>query len=194
MRPCPFVRVLRNFTFTLALGAFAVAPSNASTIWDWAYSGSGITANGTFTTADTPNEIGGYLITGITGTRNGVAITGLQPAGTPIPGNEPFNVDNLVFLGPGPQLTSGGFGYSMADGTYSNPFYAGFLPTPGYLEFFSVPPFTPGMPGPEDTELPIGFSAAPVTTGEPATVGLVLCILAVLSLPVLSRSLVPRSG
>ncbi|MEH1887196.1 hypothetical protein [Nostoc sp. 'Peltigera membranacea cyanobiont' 232] len=62
--------------------------------WNWNYSGTGIAANGTFTTNNTPNDLGFYLISGITGTRNGETITGLQPAGTPIPGNEPFNVDN----------------------------------------------------------------------------------------------------
>ena len=184
MHPSSFVAVLRNLGFTigaLACIVFAAVPANASTIWNWNYSGSGITAGGTLTTMDTPNEMGGYLITAITGTRNGIAITGLQPVGTPIPGNEPFDVDNLVFLGPGPQLKTGGFGFSIADGTYSNPFYADFLPTPTYLEFFSAPPFTPGTPGPEDTELPIDFSASPVVTPEPASGLLVAGILAAMA-------------
>src|SRR4051812_39242416 len=54
---------------------------------------------GTFTTVDTPDSAGFYLITGITGVRNGQTISGLQPVGTPIPGNEPFDVDNLVRTG-----------------------------------------------------------------------------------------------
>ena len=105
-------------------------------------------------------------ITGITGTRNGQSITGLQVTGTSIPGNEPFVVDNLVFLGPGPQMTSDGFGFSIADGSYSNPFYADFLSTPGYLEFFSTPPTF--------SEPPITFSAIPVSTPEPSAAALVL--------------------
>src|ERR1700757_2587464 len=42
---------------------------------------------------------GGYHITGITGSRNGVAITRLEPAGEAIPGNPGFPVDNLVTAG-----------------------------------------------------------------------------------------------
>jgi hypothetical protein len=101
-------------------------------------------------------------------------ITGLQAPGTSIPGNEPFTVDDLVFLGPGPQLTSHGFGFSLSDGTYSNPFYADFLPTPEYLEFFSIP-------GVAHTELPVAFSATPVTTPEPATFGLAFGVLVAVS-------------
>ena len=131
-------------------------PAHASRIWDWSYSGTGIAASGTFTTTDTANGSGYYQIVGITGSRNGDAITGLQPTGTPIPGNEPYAVDNLVSLS-GPQLTVDGFGFSTAAGDFANPFYANFLPSPGYLEFFSAPPFMPII-GPEDSELPVVFS------------------------------------
>ena len=161
------------------MAAFAVitltaVPAHASIVWNWDYSTSGISASGTLTTVEGPDSNGGYLITGIAGTRNGETITGLQPAGTSIPGNEPFVVDDLVFLGPGPQLTNEGFGFSTSGGNFSNPFYGDFLPTPGYLEFFSSTPFTPGMPGLEDSELPIQFSATPVSTPEPTTSALVL--------------------
>jgi hypothetical protein len=170
------------FAARFALAGFAIValnivPASASILWHWNYSGSEtgseISASGTFATLGSPNGDGGYLITSITGTRNGKTITGLQAPGTSIPGNEPFTVDNLVFLGPGPQLTSHGFGFSISDGTFSNPFYADFLPTPAYLEFFSTPPFTGGH-----TELPVQFSAAPVPVPEPATSGLVLGALA----------------
>ncbi len=39
---------------------------------------------------------------------------------------------------------------------------------PTYLEFFSAPPFVSGVTGPEDSELPIGFSATPTPIPEPA--------------------------
>ncbi|MEH1853987.1 MAG: PEP-CTERM sorting domain-containing protein [Nostoc sp.] len=138
--------------------------------WNWNYSGTGIAANGTLTTNDTPNDLGFYLISGITGTRNGETITGLQPAGTPIPGNEPFNVDNLISLNT-QQLTGDGFGYSTSGGNYSNPFFASFLPTPGYLEVFSAPPIIPGFEnlGLEDSQLPISFSASIITIPEPTS-------------------------
>jgi hypothetical protein len=156
-----FVRCHFRFVLTAIAGAVLTSiPASASRLWDWHYTASGITASGTFTTLDRPNTDGGYLITQIRGTRNGFAITGLQRPGTWIPGNEPYVVDDLVFPGPGPQLTSHGFGFSISGGTYSNPFYADFLPTPGYLEFFSTPPSG-------HTELPIQFSATPIP--EPAT-------------------------
>ena len=154
----------------IGIAAFAV-PVQASTLWSWNYAGAGITANGTFTTLDSPDAQGGYLITAITGTRNGKAIVALQPTGTWIPGNEPYAVDNLVFVGPGPQLTKAGFGFALADGTYSNPFYADFLPTPGYLEFYSMPDSD------SSTELAVNFSATPVSTPEPATFALLLLSL-----------------
>ncbi len=154
----------------LALIAFmaTTGQSRAALIWNWNYSGTGISAAGTFTTVDTADALGFYKITAITGTRNGIAITGLQPAGTPIPGNEPFAVDNLIRLS-GHQLTGDGFGYSTAAGTYVSPFFADFLTVPGYLEVFSAPPIVSGSDnfGPEDSELPVVFSATPVP--EPAT-------------------------
>ena len=45
-----------------------------------------------------------------------------------------------------------------ADGNFANTFFASFLSPATYLEFFSAPPFTPVI-GPEDSELPVGFSA-----------------------------------
>lgn len=142
---------------------FATLQPAYALVWTWSYFGTGINANGTFTTNDTPDLLGFYQILGITGTRNGEIITGLQTAGTPIPGNEPFNVDNLISLN-SQQLTGEGFGYSTANGNYVSPFFASFLPTPGYLEVFSAPPLTPGFEnlGPEDSELPITFSASPI--------------------------------
>jgi hypothetical protein len=136
--------------------------------WNWNYSGTGLNASGTLITDNTPDSLGFYLITGITGTRNGETITGLQPTGTPIPGNEPFLVDNLINLNL-PQLTGDGFGYSTSGGNFVSPFFANFLPTPSYLEVFSAPPFIPGFEnlGPEDSELPISFSAMLIGVPEP---------------------------
>ncbi len=150
----------------LVLGATTL-PIYASTLWTWDYSTSQAMASGTFITASSPDASGGYLILGITGTRNGQVIDHLQAPGTSIPGNQPYTVDDLVYLGPGPQLTSHGFGFSLADGTSSNPFFADFLSTPGYLEFFS-------SPDTGHTELDATFSATPVMTPEPAPSALVL--------------------
>ncbi len=169
MRSFGLVRSRLPLRFAIATSfvmTIATVSSTASTVWNWEFSNSGVTANGTFTTAENPDSNGGYLIEAITGTRNGQTITGLQSPGTSIPGNEPYVVDDLVFLGPGPQLTGDGFGFSTAGGSYSNPFYADFLSTPGYLEFFSTPP--------THSELPVVFSATLVLTPEPATTTLVV--------------------
>ncbi|MHC5598577.1 MAG: PEP-CTERM sorting domain-containing protein [Nostoc sp.] len=177
-------------------GLFFGTMQTASALsWNWNYSGTGIAANGTFTTNDTPNDLGFYLITGINGTRNGETITGLQPAGTPVPGNEPFNVDNLISLNT-QQLTGDGFGYSTSGGSYSSPFFASFLPTPTYLEVFSAPPFIPGSEnlGLEDSELPISFSATIITVPEPTSI-LSLLFLGTLGAPsVLKRYKLSKSS
>ena len=165
---------------TVAALTATATPATALT-WNWSYSGAGIMAGGTFTTVDTPDGSGFYLITGIAGVRNDAVILGLQPTGTPIPGNEPFSVDNLVRL-ESPQLTVHGFGYAIAAGTFSNPFFADFQQPPEYLEFFSAPPLTPGVKGPEDSELPIRFSATLAPVPQTATWALLLAGLGMFGL------------
>ena len=135
----------------------ASSPDHSALLWRWSYAADGIFAHGVLTTTAMANAEGFYRITDISGERNGEAIVGLQPAGTAIPGNEPFAVDNLISAD-GPHLTANGFGYALGDGTFANPFFADFLVPAGYLEFFSAPPFGPGI-GPEDSELPVDFAA-----------------------------------
>ena len=90
------------------------------------------------TTDAAPDAHGFYQITGITGTANGGAITGLQTAGTAIPGNGGYAVDNLVGTTE-PQLTMHGFGFSVSNGEYHNPFHA-----TDYLDYISRPPYADG--------------------------------------------------
>ncbi len=139
-------------------------PAEASLLWNWSYSGTGVSASGTFRTNDAPDEAGFYQIVAITGAENGVTITGLQPKGTAIPGNEPYAVDKLVSAAE-PHLTMHGFGFSLANGSYANPFYNGSI----YYEYLSVPPYVNGS-GPEK---PISFSAAIVP--EPRRSGTHAC-------------------
>jgi hypothetical protein len=139
-------------------GVFGRAQPAEATLWNWSYTGGGFAASGTITTSDTPNADGFFSITGISGSRNGEAIVSLQPTGTAIPGNEGFPVDNLLTTET-PQLTSSGFGYQLADGTFGNVFFADFLSPQTYLEFFSDPALG------THTELPITFDA---TVPEPA--------------------------
>ena len=82
-----------------------------------------------------------------------------------------------MFAGPGPHLPKAGFGFALAGGSYSNPFYADFLPTPGYLEFYSMPDSD------SSTELAVAFSATLVSTPEPATFALLLLSLPLCYIP-----------
>lgn len=147
----------------VCFATLALSPAVQAATWSWDYGAVGIAAGGTFTTTDTPDSDGFYTITAITGSRNGVAITGLEPAGSAIPGNDPYAVDNLVSID-GPQLTWNGFGYALADGNWANPFSDGSVA----WEYLSVPPYLEGA----GQEVAVSFSA--VAVDEPATVMLTL--------------------
>ena len=104
-----------------------------------------------------------YGGTGVSASGTGVAITGLQPTGSAIAGNEPYAVDNLVSAAE-PHLTKHGFGFSLANHNYANPFYNG----SSYYEYLSVPPYTNGA-GPER---PVLFST--VIVPEPSAASVML--------------------
>lgn len=122
----------------LLTGAALIAQRAEAMEWRWSYQGEGVAASGAFTTNDTPNADGFYEITSIKGEANGVAITGLQPPGTSIPGNDGYPVDNLVRT-EAPQLSLHGFAYALANGTYANPFYGAHFAKPDTYAFFSDP-------------------------------------------------------
>ena len=127
-----------KLALSLVISAALIAQSAEALEWRWSYQGEGVAASGAFTTKDTPNADGFYEITAIKGEANGVAITGLQPAGTSIPGNDGYPVDNFVRTD-APQLTLHGFGYALANGTYATPFYGAHFAKPDYYAFFSDP-------------------------------------------------------
>jgi hypothetical protein len=152
------MRTFLSLCFLSALVLAFVCPAEAARLWQWHYRGDGFTASGTFTTDDIADSAGFYRITGITGSRNGLAITGLQRAGTAIPGNEPYAVDNLIRAGK-PQLTGDGFGFALADGTFTNVFFGGSQGRKAYMEFLAIPD---GMSGADDarhSESPVAFGA-----------------------------------
>jgi PEP-CTERM motif len=160
-RRIPFVRIC---VLTCACIA-TMGPAHADSTWVWNYSGTGVTAGGTFSTTDVPNADGFYQIISITGSRNGDTITGLFPTGFAIPGNEPFAVDNLIRIDEPGQITVEGFGYSLASGGYANPYYADFLSPPSYSEVFTH--------GATFSETAVSaFNASPVP--EPAAFALLL--------------------
>lgn len=177
------MRYWARLAVVTGLLAVTAGAAHASLLWNWSYTGAGIGASGTFATADTADAQGFYAINQITGQRNGVAITGLAPAGVPVPGNAPFGIDNLV-ASAGPFLTASGIGFSMADGSYVNLYYADFLSTPAPVEFRSVAPFVNGSPGPEDSELSVSFRASLANrpVDEPAALALAAAALLALRL------------
>ncbi|MGB3514714.1 MAG: PEP-CTERM sorting domain-containing protein [Microcoleaceae cyanobacterium] len=174
---------------------FGKIQAASALMWNWNYSGTGIEASGNLTTNDTPDNLGFYLITGITGMRNDETITGLPTTGTSIPGNEPFEVDNLISLNP-QQLTSDGLGYFTSEGNFVNMFFASFLQPPGYFEIFSAPPFIPGFEnfGPEDSELPVSFSATLITVPEPTSTLSLLALGTLGAASTLKRKLKPSKS
>lgn len=140
------------------------AQQASATIWNWSYSGSAITADGSILTSDVPNTDGYYQILSITGNRNGDAIVGLYPTGSAIPGNEPYAIDNLIRISGLGQITLEGFGYSLASGAHANPYFADFLSPPTYSEVFT-----------QDStfsEQAISFNATPVP--EPSAIALIV--------------------
>lgn len=132
----------RAWAFVLCMGLsvfrMGLGDAEASMQWRWTCEGDEFSAKGMFTTADEPNADGYYPITAVSGEANGAAITGLQPARTAIPGNEGWPVDNLVRERE-PQLSPGGFGFSLADGSYANPFFGARFEPPGFLVVISAP-------------------------------------------------------
>ena len=77
---------MRRLVIAAAILLIHGRPAEALLDWNWRYSGIGVSASGTFTTNDAPDGAGFYRIVWITGADNGLAITGLQPTGTAIPG------------------------------------------------------------------------------------------------------------
>jgi hypothetical protein len=76
---------MKKIQLTIIAAALIMAVQAQAALWDFSYSGAGIIASGTLTTSDilTPNigglGVSGYEITGISGVRNTLAITGLNP-------------------------------------------------------------------------------------------------------------------
>lgn len=72
--------VKRVSTLVLAGAALVAAGvAHADTTWNWSYTGDGVTASGTFTTAGT--ALAAEDILSFSGTRNGATIVGLVPLG-----------------------------------------------------------------------------------------------------------------
>lgn len=145
----------------VAVGGLVSLSSAQAETWAFSYSGSSVTASGTFTTAGPALSLENIL--SITGVRNGVAITGLVPVGV----DTNFIYDNQFTIG-SPNLTEGGFLYSLAGGGLNTNVY--FFEGDYYEVFVTAA----GAP----VETPISWSVTAVP--EPATVLSMLAGLGVL--------------
>lgn len=127
-------------TIISAIGAsiFFSVPAFAQQLWCWDFTGAGISAAGTFVTGSSVDADGYHPITAITGHANSATVIALQPAGTSIPGNSGYPVDNLV-RATAPQLTKHGLGFLTSDGTYHNLFHL-----EQYRDYVSRPPYEDG--------------------------------------------------
>jgi hypothetical protein len=141
-----FLRVTTQRTALVLAGAALIQAGSARALmWEWSFDApdsppyGAVAATGRLRTGDTPDGNGFFTILDASGQRNGVAITGLQGAGSSIPGNAGYFSDNLVRLGTEP-LTKNGFNVSYADGSFSNFFTATFLSPVVDMDFHSVPP------------------------------------------------------
>jgi len=115
----------------ISVAALLSCPAAFADTFNFSFSGSGFMGSGTFTATETSPTSGQYLITNVTGTTNGVTISGLLAPGV-YPGptsGDPAN-DNLLFvpLVNGGALDINGFSWATADGTDWNLYYY----DPGY--------------------------------------------------------------
>ncbi len=85
-------------------------PAAQAAVWDFSYSGGGYSASGVFTTGNTGSP---YTVTGITGTADGYAITGLTSYGA---------ADQLLYYPPtgGFYADNAGISFENADGVQYN--------------------------------------------------------------------------
>src|SRR5258708_38575904 len=102
-----YMKRLSVVLFSLMLTALTSTSAYANSIFDFTFSGGEISASGQFTAIST--GVGTYLITGVSGTTNGVAITGVLPP-------KSYGGNDNVLQDPGPVPDSFGIGYSLANG------------------------------------------------------------------------------
>jgi hypothetical protein len=129
---------MRGWTGAVGAVLLAASASANASLWEFDYTnGSTLDVDGTLTTSDTLSD-GGYLVTAISGERNGTdAIVALIPP----PTFESFGFDNLLLPGPLSFLDAGGIAFTTASGGAFNicatlPAYPGFsCGTSGYTEF-----------------------------------------------------------
>lgn len=143
----------------------AAGAARADTLWNWSYSGDGVTASGTFTTAGTalvPEDILSF-----TGTRNGTAILGLVP----LDSDSNFIYDNQ-FTSVAPYFSEPGILYDIGGGTAGSHINIYWDSADGLIHDLQVDPTESFV---IDTVVTFSVSAVP----EPATYAVMALGLAV---------------
>ena len=113
---------MRIAVTTLALvSTLAVAASARADVFDFSYSGSGVTASGVITT--TAPVDGVYTVTDISGTRNNVQITGLST----------FDGADDLLSTTSPYVDFNGIAFTTADNTAYDLYLSPFSGTDGHL-------------------------------------------------------------
>ncbi len=116
---------MKKSLFTVAavlLLTTATAPALAAQMIDLSFNGEGVAAMATLTISDDAVSVNGrdaYTVTGITGSRNGIEITGLNYE-FPVNFGGP---DQFLFLTEAP-FTDLGLSYNLSDGSFGNIYYS----------------------------------------------------------------------
>jgi len=155
---------LKQACLAAALTLAGLGTAQAET-WNWSYTGPGITASGSFTTAG--NALVAEPILSISGTRNGLAITGLVPVDT----DPNFIYDNLFSI-TSPNFSEGGMLFSVAGGQPNTNIY---FFEGSYNEVFVT------VDG-DVFDTPVNWSVAAAPVPEPATALALLAGMGVLGL------------
>ncbi len=142
--------------------------------WAFSYTGAGVAASGELITLATA-VAGHYQIVGLEGTRNGVAMNALFPAGTyAASGGGALISDNLLFP-TAPFLQTGGFTFHAGDDRYNVYFTSG-----SYYDLAGVDCGGLTCGDPSHLGTPVSFALARVP--EPASLALVAVALGMLGL------------
>src|ERR1700730_13347743 len=91
----------------LAVAALLSLPAKASTLFDFSYTGAGVSGSGVFTAT---GDAGNYTLTGVTGVANGLTITGFSSYA---------NSDNMLFSPSTPSVDESGISITTAGDTWN---------------------------------------------------------------------------
>jgi len=156
----------------ISVAALLACPAAYADNFSFNFSGSGFTGSGTFTASATGTS-GQYLMSGISGTTNGVGITGLLGTFSFPPIGDLANDNDLYYpLFEGGALDAYGFSYQTGSGasaTDYNIYYIAGVPNGTYDLISSADPPSDGNPNDYPTYTLDSFTITDTTTGTTIT-------------------------